>query len=30
LSEYMQFAGAMGVAVPGWDERASFSKDGRA
>ncbi len=30
MSEYVQFAGAMVVAVPGWGERAGFSRDGRA
>jgi hypothetical protein len=30
LSEYVQFAGAMVVAMPGWGERVGISKDGRA
>ncbi len=30
MSEYVQFAGALVVAVSGWGERASFSRDGRA
>ena len=30
MSEYVQFVGAMMVAVPGWGERASFSRGGRA